>query len=53
MMAYEDFVQLYWRDRCVQRTTDLSKDEIAAVENSQMVPDHEYLNVELAPNATD
>jgi prevent-host-death family protein len=53
LMAYEDFVRLSKRERRVQRTTDLSENEIAAVENSEMAPDHEYLNAELAPNAPD
>jgi prevent-host-death family protein len=40
LMAYEDFVRLSKRDRRVQRTTELSEDEIAAVERSEMTPDH-------------
>jgi prevent-host-death family protein len=53
LLAYEDFVRLSKRDRRVQRTADLSEDEIAAVENSEMTSDHAYLNAELAPNAAD
>jgi len=53
LMAYEDFVRLSRRDRRVQRTADLSEDEIAAVERSEMAPDHEHLDAELAPNAAD
>jgi prevent-host-death family protein len=36
LMAYEDFVRLSKRDRRVQRTTELSEAEIAAVEASEM-----------------
>jgi hypothetical protein len=53
LMAYEDFVRLSSRDRRVQRTNDLSEDEIAAVERSEMAPDHEHLKAEVAPNAPD
>jgi prevent-host-death family protein len=47
LMAYEDFVRLSKRDRRVQRTTELSEAEIAAVEASEMAPGHEHLNAEL------
>jgi prevent-host-death family protein len=53
LMAYEDFIRLSKRDRRVQRTTDLSEDEIAAVEKSEMASDHEHLNAEVTPNAAD
>ena len=53
LMAYEDFVRLSKRDRRVQRTADLSNDEIAAVERSEMAPGHEHLDGELAPHAAD
>jgi len=39
LMAYEDFVRLSKRDRRVQRTSELSDDEIAAVERSEMTAD--------------
>lgn len=41
------------RDRRVQRTADLSEDEIAAVERSEMVPGYEHLDAELDPHAAD
>src|SRR5687767_9885834 len=47
LMAYEDFVRLSKRDRRVQRTTELSEAEIAAVEAGEMTPSHEHLNAEL------
>ena len=47
LMAYEDFVRLSKRDRLVQRTTELSEAEIAAVEASEMEPGHENLDAEL------
>jgi len=37
----------------VQRTNDLSEGEIVAVERSEMAPDHEHLDAEVAPNTTD
>ncbi|WP_167484108.1 type II toxin-antitoxin system Phd/YefM family antitoxin [Mesorhizobium tamadayense] len=36
LLAYEDFVRLSKRDRRVELTTELSADEIAAVEVSEM-----------------
>jgi prevent-host-death family protein len=47
LMAYEDFVRLSKRDRRVQLTSELSEEEIAAVEASEMEPGHEHLNAEL------
>ena len=51
LIAYEDFLRLSKRDRRVQRTVDLSEDEIAAIERSEMAPGHEHLNAELEPHA--
>ncbi len=48
LMAYEDFVRLSKRDRRVELTAELSSDEIAAVERSEMEPGHDHLNDELA-----
>ncbi|BCH19921.1 hypothetical protein MesoLjLa_67720 (plasmid) [Mesorhizobium sp. L-2-11] len=45
LLAYEDFVRLSKRDRRVELTTELSADEIAAVEAAEMEPG-------LAPSAT-
>lgn len=53
LMAYEDFVRMSKRDRRVQRTVDLTEDEIAAIERSEMAPGHEHLNAEPAPHAAD
>lgn len=48
LIAYEDYVRLSSRDRRVELTSTLSDAEIAAVEASQMEPEHDHLNVELA-----
>jgi hypothetical protein len=40
------FVRLSKRDRRVELTTDLTPDEIAAVERSEMKPGIDYLNDE-------
>jgi prevent-host-death family protein len=48
LLAYEDFVRLSKRDRRVERTTELSADEIAAVEASEMEPGLDHLNDELS-----
>jgi prevent-host-death family protein len=53
LIAYEDSVRLSKRDRRVRRTTDLSEDEIAAVERSEMASSHAHLDAGVAPNATD
>ncbi|WP_245517161.1 MULTISPECIES: type II toxin-antitoxin system Phd/YefM family antitoxin [unclassified Mesorhizobium] len=48
LLAYEDFVRLSKRDRRVELTAELSADEIAAVEASEMEPGLDHLNDELA-----
>ena len=54
LMAYEDFIWLSKRDRRAVRTVDLTEEEIAAVERSEMAPGYEHLNTELdAKNAAD
>lgn len=53
LMAYEDFIRLSKRDRGVQRTVELSDEEIAAVERSEMEPGHEHLDAELGSHAAD
>lgn len=55
LLAYEDFVRLSKRDRRVQRTVDLTGEDIAAIEASEMEPGHEHLNSELGAkkNAAD
>lgn len=47
LLAYEDFVRLSKRDRRVELTAELSADEIAAVEASEMDPGLDHLNEEL------
>lgn len=46
LMAYEDFVRLSKRDRRAELTADLTADEIAAVERSEMKPGLDHLNDE-------
>lgn len=48
-LAYEDFVRLSKRDRRVELTTELSVDEIAAVEAPEMEPGLDHLNDKLLP----
>ena len=47
LMAYEDFVRLSKRDRRVQRTVDLTDEDIVAIEASEMASGYEHLNAEL------
>lgn len=47
LLAYEDFVRLSKRDRRVQRAVDLTEEDIAAIEASEMEPGYEHLNAEL------
>ena len=54
LMAYEDFLRLSKRDRRVQRTADLTDEDIAAVEASEMPAGSEHLDAELdAKHAAD
>ncbi|TIO04089.1 type II toxin-antitoxin system Phd/YefM family antitoxin [Mesorhizobium sp.] len=48
LLAYEDFVRLSKRDRRVELTTELSADEITAVEATEMEPGLDHLNDELS-----
>jgi prevent-host-death family protein len=48
LIAYEDYMRLASRDRRVELTSQLSAEEIAAVENSEMGPGFDHLNAELA-----
>ncbi|RUX25366.1 type II toxin-antitoxin system Phd/YefM family antitoxin [Mesorhizobium sp. M7A.F.Ca.US.011.01.1.1] len=48
LLAYEDFVRLSKRDRRVEPTAELSADEIASVEASEMEPGFDHLNDELS-----
>lgn len=52
LMAYEDFVRLSKRDRRVQRTSELSTDEIAAVEAAELTPETGHPNLD-AKHAAD
>jgi prevent-host-death family protein len=52
LIAYEDFVRLSKRDRRVELTEELSADEIAAVERSEMEPGLDHLNDELVADET-
>lgn len=51
LMAYEDYIRLTARDRRVQLTATLSDDELSHIEASQMAPEFEGLNGELAFDA--
>lgn len=51
LIAYEDFVRLSKRDRSVQPTAELSAEEIAAVETSEMEPGLDHLNSEVTGQA--
>jgi prevent-host-death family protein len=54
LMAYEDFLRLSKRDRRVQRTADLTDEDIATVEASEMTVGSEPLDAELdAKHAAD
>ncbi|WFR97548.1 type II toxin-antitoxin system Phd/YefM family antitoxin [Rhizobium tumorigenes] len=47
LIAYEDYVRLAKRDRRVELSPDLSEDDLAAIEASQMEPGLDHLNAEL------
>jgi prevent-host-death family protein len=48
LLAYEDYVRLTKRDRQVQLTSDLSDEEIEAVENAEMASGFDHLDSELS-----
>ena len=48
LIAYEDYVRLASRDRRVELTSQLSAEDIAAVEASEMDTGFDHLNAELA-----
>lgn len=50
LLAYEDYLRLARRDRRVEATADLSDDDIAAVEKSEMEAGLDHLNAELLTN---
>ncbi|WP_457660351.1 type II toxin-antitoxin system Phd/YefM family antitoxin [Sinorhizobium medicae] len=47
LIAYEDYLRLSRRDRRVEATADLSDDDLAAVEKSEMEPGFDHLNTQL------
>ncbi|PND26081.1 type II toxin-antitoxin system Phd/YefM family antitoxin [Sinorhizobium sp. M4_45] len=47
LIAYEDYLRLVRRDRRVEATAELSGDELAAVEKSEMDPGLDHLDAEL------
>ncbi|PLU01562.1 type II toxin-antitoxin system Phd/YefM family antitoxin [Sinorhizobium medicae] len=47
LIAYEDYLRLSRRDRRVEAAAELSDDDIAAVEKSEMEPGFDHLNTEL------
>ncbi|WP_028054628.1 type II toxin-antitoxin system Phd/YefM family antitoxin [Sinorhizobium medicae] len=47
LLAYEDYLRLSRRDRRVEATADLSDNDLAAVEKSEMKPGFDHLNAEL------
>jgi prevent-host-death family protein len=53
LLAYEDYVRLSRRERSVQRTIDLTEDEIAAVERAEMAAGDEHLDAQLAADVPD
>lgn len=48
LLAYEDFVRLSKLERSVDLTSDISAEELAAIENSEMEEGLEHLDLELA-----
>lgn len=49
LLAYEDFVRLSKLERSVDLTSEISAEELAVIENSEMESGLEYLDLELAP----
>ena len=47
LIAYEDYLRLARRDRRVEATAELSGDELAAVEKSEMEKGFDHLDAEL------
>ncbi|MDX1195451.1 type II toxin-antitoxin system prevent-host-death family antitoxin [Sinorhizobium medicae] len=47
LIAYEDYLRLSRRDPRVEAAADLSDDDLAAVEKSEMEPGFDHLNAEL------
>jgi prevent-host-death family protein len=50
LMAYEDFVRLSKLERSVELTSEISAEDLAAVESAEMEEGLEYLDQELTGN---
>ncbi|MGZ5889288.1 MAG: type II toxin-antitoxin system prevent-host-death family antitoxin [Hyphomicrobium sp.] len=49
LLSYGEYQRLMARDRRVVRTQDLTEEDLAEIEASEMEPSLEYLNAELEP----
>lgn len=49
LLSYGEYQRLMARDRRVVRTQDLTEEDLAEIEASEMEPGLEYLNAELEP----
>lgn len=47
VLSYDEYERLRARDRRAVRAEDLSDEDIAAIEASEMAPGYEHLNAEL------
>lgn len=47
VLSYDEYERLRARDRRAVRAEDLTDEEIAAIEASEMAPGYEYLDAEL------
>ncbi|AYD04549.1 type II toxin-antitoxin system prevent-host-death family antitoxin [Neorhizobium sp. NCHU2750] len=45
--AYEDYLRLTRRDRCIELTSALGEDDLAAIDASEMDGSHDHLNAKL------
>ena len=49
VLSYDEYERLSARDRRAVRAQDLTDEDIAALETSEMAPGYEHLNAELDP----
>jgi prevent-host-death family protein len=49
VLSYDEYERLSARDRRAVRAEDLTDEDIAALEASEMAPGYEHLNAELDP----
>ena len=49
MLSYDEYERLSARDRRAVKAADLTDEDIAALEASEMAPGFEHLNAELDP----